>query len=281
MTNANINHFHLIEGAKNSFLFCDDTIAPKSNRPNWVLNIMKHLAPLKVDGLVIMSQLGGELWKWDFYNADGSSAEMCGNAARCAAVYTNIIEPSIKKFQLATETGVLQIELTDFPEDKISADQSQWVRVKMSGINLKQSDLVSVKTLTVNHQNKVQQIRGYVVNTGVPHFVIEQVPDKSLAQLLRSHIDFGPAGSNITFLNLHEAVTYERGVEDFTLACGTGSLAAALVNWYKKSGKITIGVEKAIIKMPGGTLYIHKDTENIYLEGEARYIGQINLKGKL
>jgi diaminopimelate epimerase len=101
---------------------------------------------------------------------------------------------------------------------------------------------------------------GLYVNTGVPHFVIEQKPDTELSRRLRKVTDFGPPGANITFVqNLTntslEAVTFERGVEDYTQACGTGAVAAAMYLQNQKGPQNSIEVH-----MPGGVLKIENAT---------------------
>lgn len=101
----------------------------------------------------------------------------------------------------------------------------------------------------------------FFVNTGVPHLVqkIHVLSDtnnlKDMAREVRAHLDLGKAGSNVTFYvekspGKIEAVTFERGVEDYTLACGTGAVAAAFVH-AQESNKVHVEV-----KMPGGALEV-------------------------
>jgi diaminopimelate epimerase len=118
------------------------------------------------------------------------------------------------------------------------------------------------------------------LNTGVPHLVVEVKSKKELmahteeAVQMRSWEGLGKAGANVTFVNfdsetkLH-AVTFERGVEDYTLACGTGAVAAAMFSMEKNKTK------SCSVTMPGGDLMIEQDGQQIFMEGEARRVADI------
>ena len=125
-----------------------------------------------------------------------------------------------------------------------------------------------------------KSVHGFYCDTGVPHLVIECqqiVTDEQLKQRareLRSHIDFMPRGTNVTYVKLErdaknvKAVSYERGVEDFTLACGTGAAAAAAYN-FKFRGALQTEVE-----MPGGTLIMDlSDLQRPVMTGPAEFLG--------
>lgn len=185
------------------------------------------------DGLLFLRPEKNLDFAWDFYNSDGSHAEMCGNAARCATYF--FYEKVSPKKQLHFLTGAGEIT------GEVLAANS--VRIEMTQISPTQSMTVLGNA-------------GLYVNTGVPHFVIETKPDAELSRRLRKVTDFGPPGANITFVqNLTntslEAVTFERGVEDFTQACGTGAVAAAMYLQNQKGSQNSIEVH-----MPGGVLKI-------------------------
>lgn len=187
----------------------------------------------KTDGLLFVRPEPNFDFAWDFYNSDGSYAEMCGNAARCATLffYEKVQQKKFLKF--LTGAGAITGEV-------LSKDS---VRVEMTQIS-------ETKEMTVFGK------KGFYVNTGVPHFVLEQKPDADLSKQLRKVSDFGPSGANITFAeNLKdqylEAVTFERGVENYTQACGTGAVAAAMYLQSKKGRKDFVEV-----LMPGGLLRI-------------------------
>jgi diaminopimelate epimerase len=109
----------------------------------------------------------------------------------------------------------------------------------------------------------------FSINTGVPHLVVEGEPDFALAQKLRRAPELGPAGSNVTFVDRdHEeaeqlqAITFERGVENFTLACGTGAVAAAEFQRASHPAQTEVWIE-----MPGGALRVRWEDSRPLLSG--------------
>lgn len=229
-----------VSGAQNTFFIADaiggdwQNIYPQLNVDR-KKNISIHLCRLnpKTDGFLFLISKSGYDFAWDFFNSDGSFAEMCGNAARCAAMFYNQRVNDQKKIHFFSGAGDIGAEILD----------EHTVKVEMSPISS------SKKMNVLGHE-------GLWVDTGVPHFVMEKPADPSIAKALRKVSDFGPKGSNITFVqNLNgdkiEAVTFERGVEDFTQACGTGAVAAA-VYFQEQKGK----VNSVSVKMPGGNLLV-------------------------
>lgn len=187
---------------------------------------------------------------WDFYNSDGSHAEMCGNAARCATLfYHEKIKPeqTVHFF-----TGAGEISGTVLNSNK--------VKIEMTPVS--QPQVLKV----LGHE-------GLFVNTGVPHFVICEQANEDLAKSLRKAPEFGCAGANITFVQILDAqkltaVTFERGVERFTRACGTGAVAAAFYLRQKEAGS---GV---FVLMPGGELFV----ENIHQGKRPFLTGPVKLE---
>lgn len=212
---------------------------------------------LSTDGLLFIQQgSDGFDYDWDFYNADGSTAEMCGNAARCAARFCkeNLGADSQSHFKFKTGAGLVTADVL----------QNHQVQVKMPPASIIQQDF-----------------EGYTwVNSGVPHLVLElknfeeSAHLKEKARQMRSHKNLGPKGANVTFYaelraGYIKAVTFERGVEDYTLACGTGAVAAALA--YTKGRMRTVQVE-----MPGGVLEIvfNEGDSNPQMTGPAIFVGE-------
>jgi diaminopimelate epimerase len=124
---------------------------------------------------------------------------------------------------------------------------------------------------------KLEEATGFFVNTGVPHFVVKKAPDKALAQKLRFHPEFADAGANVTFMEAlskteAKAVTFERGVEDFTQACGTGAVAAACLMAFENK------VEDIYkIQMPGGLL----EVEKVKLHDQPLLTGPVKIEFKM
>ncbi len=223
---------------------------------------------LGTDGLLLIeSGEEGFDYNWDFYNNDGSTAEMCGNAARCAArfchEYLGDSESGVFKFKTGAGLVIAQVL------------GNGRIRVRMPEPRTLQ-DQIELKTKSSSTE------RFSLVNTGVPHLVqkIHNIADvvslKDMAREVRSHHDLQPAGANVTFYAAEDsrgrirAVTFERGVEDYTLACGTGAVAAAMV-YRKESGCSVIEVQ-----MPGGLMSVTFLAEDPHplMEGDAVFVGE-------
>ena len=197
-------------------------------------------------------------FKLHFYNADGSRGEMCGNGARCICrfAYEN---------QVAAESMVVETDAGLVYGQRLNEKQYR-VKLNLPGI------------FDLNRKEDCAYVE--LGNPGVPH-AVKKVPNLSwdqreelwdMAKSLRYDSTF-PKGANV---NLYDWIsedevrilTYERGVEDYTLACGTGSASVAVVLW--KSGLMK--ENKITIQNPGGALSILIDAEGkemtgIYLEG--------------
>ncbi len=217
------------------------------------------------DGLILIEDDSEVDFCWRFYNADGSLAEMCGNGARCAArfAYERKIAPTEMRFR--TAAGIIAAQIV-----------GEAVKIKLTP----PVDLRSNQSLTIAGQ----QITAHHINTGVPHVVtfvenIAETPVVDMGRLIRNHELYQPAGANVNFVEMCGAGelhvrTYERGVEDETLACGTGAVASALIAAKIRQAQSPVRV----ITSGGDTLNIHfsqndqDEVDEIYLEGAARII---------
>lgn len=212
------------------------------------------------DGLLIISKSAPGAVRMRIFNADGSEAEMCGNGARCTALFTGRSSVKIK-----TIAGI--------------------VAAKVSGNNVK-INLTEPKGLKLDIPIKVngRALKVNFVNTGVPHTVIlvsgiDKVDVFGIGRQIRYHKQFAPAGTNVNFIevldkNSIRVRTYERGVEGETLACGTGSVASALVF----ASKIKVAQGKVNVHTQGGEIlkvYFRRNKEkflDVWLEGNARLV---------
>lgn len=242
---------HLISGAGNTFhiTMAEDVSLPASEKKAIAREICNRQS---ADGFIFLHG-DGEKYKWWFYNNDGSDAEMCGNATRCVGFYIkNLLGSPLDKWDLQTVAGNITIRFVEKEIFKI--------------------------TMTAIREGKSSH--GFFCDTGVPHLVIEKeqlsvsAEQKEIARKLRNHIDFQPRGTNVTYVQLTsdpgkaKAVSYERGVEDFTAACGTGAVAAAFYNLTKR------GVRQTQVEMPGGTLMMDlSDLSKPEMTGPAVLLG--------
>lgn len=240
-------HLVKIQGAGNDFLFIDLRTTSLQNfttlnRTELVRRIADREFGIGADGVVFVENGGSEVtFSWDFYNKDGSTAEMCGNAARCMGRW-----------------GQLFADKTDFKFRTIAGD------VQVRGVDTAIEaflPFVKIEMKNVSYTLSGETRKALFVNTGVPHLVVEVAKlDQAYkmldhVQALRFHPEVGPRGSNVTFVERvaekkFKTVTFERGVEGFTLACGTGVLAAAAEGLQ---GKTDVTVE---VEAPGGTLQV-------------------------
>jgi diaminopimelate epimerase len=207
--------------------------------------------------------------EWDFYNADGSSAEMCGNACRCVGAFVSDYKSSLEKIEILTLAGKVIVQ--KLPLKEIFAVQMPQIKVEPKKVML---------------EIKEQLIEGTYLNTGVPHIVIECEEKESIVsqvelwRQIRFHNVFQPKGTNVSLYcqnpsGLVFAATYERGVEDITLACGTGAVAVGRVLAEKNK------LLKIDLEMPGGKLQIDfpKGYGFPVLIGEAHQIKNIEFEG--
>ncbi|MFC1709189.1 diaminopimelate epimerase [Candidatus Omnitrophota bacterium] len=225
------------------------------------------------DGLLVLEKSRRANVKMRIFNADGSEAEMCGNGARCVVYFLKTLAPKgLGLLKIDTQAGMLKAQ------------------VLKGDIKINMTDPKGLKLNSILRLKK-HALRFNFINTGVPHTVIlcegiEKIDVHSLGRLIRFHKKFKPAGTNVNFvepvgLNKIKIRTYERGVEEETLACGTGSVAAAIVvalklknlGLIKKAGKISCEVST----VSGETLKVYFEifknkVVNVWLQGKARII---------
>lgn len=215
--------FTKMNGAGNDFVMLDNRDGTISLTGVHIALLCDRHRGVGADGvLVVESARAGADFRMRYYNADGGEAEMCGNGARCFARFARKISGhSAPKISFETEAGEISAE---------SLDDS--IRLEMSAPHSGRP----IETLALNGQSREV---GFL-NTGVPHAVcfvgdLEALDLRAEGSALRHHEAFAPQGTNANFVRVlgpsHIAIrTYERGVENETLACGTGVCAAALLH---------------------------------------------------
>jgi diaminopimelate epimerase len=215
--------FVKMNGAGNDFILIDNRAGRVKLTTVQVVQLCHRQRGVGADGLFLLvpNTSGKAEWSWEFYNSDGSTADMCGNGARCFARFVQSVAGA--KEQTSFETGAGVIRATFHGER---------VTVNLTGPkDLRLGEVVPAAGA---------KLMIHSLNTGVPHAVIF-VPDadKTMVQQLgaeiRYHEHFKPNGTNVNFAQVlgpnHIRVrTYERGVEGETLACGTGVTASALLS---------------------------------------------------
>ena len=265
-------HFWKMNGAGNDFVMLDNRDLRQALSTAQIAALCDRHRGVGADGLLAVEPAqNGADFRMRYYNADGGEAEMCGNGARCFA-----------KFAAVLSGGNVERVSFETPAGRIGATfHGENVCIAMSDPHSLRLDL----SLNVAGP----QMAVYSVNTGVPHAVVvvddlEVVPVREWGAALRHHAEFQPKGTNANFLQVTaEGIairTYERGVEDETLACGTGMVACALVHHL-----LTAAPAPVKVKVKGGdTLEIgfekSGDTfKNVTLTGPADLVfeGEIKL----
>lgn len=255
--------FVKMSGAGNDFVLLDASV--ERITPKGLSALARRLCDRRwgvgADGLLIVDPSTPS--RLSYLNSDGSRA-FCGNGARCAAwwLYEQGRAPLGKEFAIRIDGGTIQARILGPRRVSIAMPQPHSPRLSL---RLKAAG----KTLTV-----------HALNTGVPHAVVEvknleAFPVFEVGRALRRHKAFAPSGANVNFMTARGGRlalrTYERGVEDETLACGTGATASALI--ASLLGKCR---SPASVSVRGGaTLKIHFSREpnggfkDVWLEGPA------------
>lgn len=252
------NDFILIDN-RNGELKVDDLIA-------FVRTLCARKGSVGADGLIIIEKSTCADFRWRFFNADGSEVEMCGNGGRCAARFAFLKKIAPAKMSFETVAGIIDATI--------------------SGGTVKLR-LTDPRQLELHHDLKTEAglLSVSSINTGVPHAVhfvddLEGFDVFGTGRMIRYHEHYQPAGTNANFVRILDGHTiqvrtYERGVEDETLACGTGSVAAALISARK--GLVSSPVE--VLVQSGERLKIYFEERsagfgNVYLEGGAKVVYQ-------
>ena len=267
--------FTKMNGAGNDFILLDNRQGQIQLSPQAVVTLCHRQRGIGADGLLLLVPARGQEadWAWDFYNSDGSQAEMCGNGARCFARYIQKLTSQPGPVCFETGAGIIKAR---FHQDRVTVN------------------LTAPRDLQMNQVIEVdgREQTVHSLNTGVPHAVLfvpnaDQAMVQQIGPKIRHHQHFAPRGTNVNFVQLHgpsriRVRTYERGVEGETLACGTGVTAAALVSATLNHFKPPVQVEV----QGGDTLEVSFEGENgsfqkVELTGPADFVfeGRIEVKG--
>ena len=261
-------HFFKMHGGGNDFVLIDHRarFIPEAEQPALARRLCHRQVGVGADGLILIEASAAAHFRWRFYNADGSEPEMCGNGGRCAARFAVLSGIAPETLSFETVSGVIHAEV-----------RGRRVKLALTGVG----DFQLNQTIPLEEAN----VTGHFVRVGVPHLVVpvddlEAAPVTEWGRLLRFHQMFQPAGANVNFVRFTgpenlSIRTYERGVEDETLACGTGSVAAALVGACL--GRLSSPVE---VLTRGGeilTVFFRPQSgacREVYLEGDALVVYQ-------
>jgi len=263
--------FTKVVGSGNDFVIIRSSGLSGIALVNLAQNICDRKFGIGADGLLVLGKSRKADIRMRIINADGSEASMCGNGARCVALYTKQQMPNQKKqIFIETKAGII--------ECRINGNNT---KIKLTGPrNLKLDIPIKIKR---------RALRVNFINTGVPHTVIfvqglDGIDTVSLGRNIRYHRSFAPAGTNVNFVEVLgkrfiKVRTYERGVEDETLACGTGAVASAIIFIAKSpasgSARYTVNVKTRSAEIL--KVYFDKiegQFTNAWLEGKVRIMAE-------
>jgi diaminopimelate epimerase len=259
--------FYKMSGSGNDFVVLDGRFTDGSRWPaEQVRAVCDRRTGVGADGLVILTPATAESVRMAYWNADGSPGALCGNAALCSgrlAVALELVAPG--EFCLLTDAGVVRVR---------AAGEGDTAEIKVPDLQLP-VEHSAVPPLTGERWHSLGRV-------GVPHLVIgvsriEEVDVPSRGRQLRSHPSLGAEGANANFVAVEDGSfrirTYERGVEAETLACGTGTVAAALALVARGEAQLPItfrsrgGLELTVRGVVEGTR-----ASEVWLRGQGRLV---------
>ena len=213
--------FTKMDGAGNDFILIDNRAGEIHLNRTQIARLCDRHRGIGADGILLLEKPSDHAdFRMRYFNADGGEAEMCGNGARCFARFANQVAGANGKISFETPAGVISAELTG---DLVTLQMTEPTELRLS------------VPLQIGAEEKIV----HFVNSGVPHVVVPvaHVGDVNVSRdgsALRHHEMFSPKGANVNFIEKRgvdkiAVRTYERGVEDETLACGTGVVASALI----------------------------------------------------
>lgn len=256
--------FYKYEGCGNDFVIIDDRKNKLELSTEIISNLCDRRFGIGADGLLLLRSTPDYDFRMVYFNSDGSRATMCGNGARCLSAF-------------AHRMGALKTTGSFLADDGPHTAEIIYLEDAKTKVAISMKD-ATPDQYTPDH---------LFINTGTPHYVlfvddINNVDVVNIGRKIRYNPEFAPVGTNVNFVQiLSEGIvvrTYEKGVEDETLACGTGVTASAM------AASIKTGATSVPVKTMGGNLHVafsKKDDTftNVILTGPARLVftGEINI----
>lgn len=254
-------HFYKYQGAGNDFILIDNRAQTYQLTEQQVAYLCHRHMGIGADGLMLLEQETGYDFRMKYYNSDGKESTMCGNGGRCITAFAknlNIIQDRANfsaidgaHEAIFTADGLIQLQMQDVHN--------------------------------IEHHGEYA-----ILNTGSPHYVswqtsVDGLDVFSIGRTIRNQACYQPKGINVNFAERTQdglfVRTYERGVENETLSCGTGVTAAAIASTLHHLGDFTIP-----IKTLGGNLTVtftktnSHSAHSIFLTGPAEFVFEGTIK---
>ena len=250
--------FYKYQGTGNDFVMIDNRDLQFPKEKELIEKLSDRRFGIGADGLILLENDIKADFRMVYYNSDGNESTMCGNGGRCLVAFAHFLDIFEDKTTFEAIDGLHEAEINN-----------GIVRLKM----------IDVKSIIKDGENSV-------LNTGSPHFVqqvkdIEQYKVYQKGNEIRNSATYQEEGINVNFVEeLSDSEifvrTYERGVEDETLSCGTGATASALVFLKDKN------LKEVQVQVLGGNLKVYAEQQgesftNIWLEGPAMQVFKVKI----
>lgn len=259
--------FSKMAGGGNDFVVIDNRTAKVADAGELTRRICTRALSVGADGLILVEPSVRATFRMRYYNSDGGLATFCGNGTRCAARFAFVNVIAGRKMTIETDAGIVGAEIGDGGQVTLALPPPQSFRAQ--------------RPLAIGRQT----IRGSSILVGVPHYVVflrDDLWSQNIAPLgsaIRRHPDLVPdGGANANFVVVRdehaiEVRTYERGVENETMACGSGVVASAVTSAL--FGRVKSPV--SVLTRSGITLEVSftlRDgyADGVRLKGDARLI---------
>ncbi|MFA5297051.1 MAG: diaminopimelate epimerase [Lutibacter sp.] len=254
-------HFYKYQGAGNDFIMVDNrSLNFLKDDVNLIHKLCDRRFGVGADGLILLESSKNHDFKMVYFNADGKEGSMCGNGGRCIVAFAKKL--NIIKYKTTFE----------------AIDGQHFAKIEDELVNLQMADVENIEIYDSH----------VFLDTGSPHHVnfcdaVSNLDVPKLGSKIRYGAPYFEVGTNVNFVeqiseNSFKVRTYERGVEDETLACGTGVTAVAIAaNKTKKTAE-----ERIFIEVLGGNLEVSFKKEgdcykNVFLKGPAQFIFEGNI----
>ncbi len=257
--------FTKMNGAGNDFVLIDNRAGEIDLDRSQIARLCDRHRGIGADGILLLEKASNNAdFRMRYFNADGGEAEMCGNGARCFARFAKKVAGAPEKVSFETPAGVISAALAG---DLVTLQMTEPTDLRLN-----------VKLPMADENNTV-----HFINSGVPHVVIpvSQIDDVDVPRTgsaIRHHEMFSPKGANVNFIEKHGSNkiairTYERGVEDETLACGTGIVASALIFAITENadGPITV-ISRGGDELQVGFQKTNNHFRSVTLTGPAEFV---------
>lgn len=274
--------FWKLTGAGNDFIAINNLTGKHPDNPEeraaWIRVICARKTGVGADGVLFLESCDEADFRMRYYNADGGEADTCGNGARCIARFARLLGVVSPTMRFLTNAGIYEAEV--LPDEEARVTMGPVTGLK-TDIALKTDSLPS-QALPKEWADKGKGLLHFA-DSGVPHLMmetgdVENLDVDKLGRALRHHELFQPAGANVNFVEIADQNTlrirtYERGVEGETLACGTGSIASAVILAHQKKVQSPVRlITRSGLSLTVSFTLTGDGARGVSLEGEARVV---------